>query len=52
MCVCVCVCVALLQIRSVLISPGLPGPVPLLFNRLARGILSRLNRQLVLCDSD
>ena len=43
---------ALLQIHLTLISPRLPSPVTLLFNRPARGLLPKLNRPPISYDND
>ena len=43
---------ALLQIALTLITPRLPSPATLLFNRPAKGILPKISITLVLFDSD
>ena len=43
---------ALLQIRSMLIRPGLPNPAKILFSRLIRGLMSKINRKPILYNCD
>ena len=43
---------ALLQIRSILISPWLPSLATSLFNRATKGMLSKLSRPPILFDND
>ena len=43
---------SLLHIRSTPVSPRLPIPATLLFNRLARGLLPRFSGPTIICDND